>query len=109
VKRIAFFVVGAALLAACDGGGEPGSCYRARDSACVAYDRAHAAAGKRMCQGFTWTAGEASCPRENRIGTCTRESGNVVEYMYSGPPNQLTPAIARTTCETAGGRYGSIE
>jgi hypothetical protein len=93
---------------ACDSGAEPGSCFRARDSACVEYDRTHAAAGKRMCQGFTWAGGEASCPRDNRLGTCTRESGAIVETIYSGPPNQLTREVARTTCEGAGGRFSAL-
>jgi hypothetical protein len=90
------------VLAACSKqDAEPGSCYRERDSACVEHPRAQAAAGKRLCTGFRWTPGEGTCPKENRVGTCTRDGHD--EVLYGGPPNYLTPATAKTQCEAAGG------
>ncbi len=87
----------------CSRDGEPGSCYRDRDNACVEHGRAQAAAGKRMCSGFRWTPGEGSCPKEGRIGTCTRDGKD--ELLYAGPPNQFTPAAAKALCESSGGSF----
>ncbi|AKU94218.1 hypothetical protein AKJ09_00882 [Labilithrix luteola] len=88
--------------------GSPGSCYRERDSTCTEYSAAESVAAQRMCQGFRWTSGTNTCPKENRIGACVRENGHVTEMMYSGPPNQFTPDIARSTCERAGGTFNAL-
>ena len=60
------------LLVACKNEGEPGSCYREPDNACVEYGQTMGGAGKRLCSSFKWTAGEKSCPTENRLGTLPR-------------------------------------
>jgi hypothetical protein len=83
--------------AACSNEGEPGSCYRSNDNACVDYDRSQGAAGKRMCSGMKWTHGARSCPTENRLGACARKGGT--EWLYGGAPNNYTPASARSACE----------
>lgn len=98
--RPALFAI---ALAACTHDAEPGSCYRERDNACVELGRAQAAAGKRLCTGFRWTAGEGTCPKDNRIGTCRRDAHD--EILYGGPPNQFTPDVAKTQCEAAGGSF----
>ena len=61
--------------AACSKEGEPGSCYRANDNACIDYDRRQSAAGKRLCSGLDWTAGERRCPTAGRLGSCSTKSG----------------------------------
>lgn len=82
---------------------EPGSCHRAHENACVEYDGARAAAGKRLCSGTTWTPGAASCPAEGRVGTCAREGE--VRILYGGAPNNYDPASAKVACEAAGGAF----
>ena len=91
-----------ALLAACHPDSEPGACLREKDNACVEYDRDTATAGKSKCVGFSWTN---ACPAENRLGSCVREAGKVVETMYAGAPNHYTAAIAKQTCEGSGGAF----
>src|SRR6185295_10887322 len=59
---VSFVVV---LLVACKNEGEPGSCYREPDNACVEYGQAMGGAGKRLCSSFKWTPGAKSCPTEN--------------------------------------------
>ncbi len=94
------------FLAACSKNAEPGSCYRARDNACAQYARSEAAAGKRMCTGFDWTAGEDSCPRANHLGICRKDGRE--ETLYAGPPNQYTPEAAKSVCETSGGHFAAV-
>jgi hypothetical protein len=98
--RAALFAL---VLIACKSDADPGSCYRERDNACVDYGRAQAAAGKRLCTGYRWTPGEGTCPKDGRIGTCARDGRD--EFLYSGPPNQLTPSAAKTICESGGGVF----
>ncbi|MBX3260717.1 MAG: hypothetical protein KF782_13600 [Labilithrix sp.] len=100
---LAVLVVALAAPAACANDAEPGSCFRGHDNACVDYDRARAAAGKRMCAGMTWTAGERSCPRDARLGSCNKKSG--AEWIYAGPPNNYGPASAKSACELNGGTF----
>lgn len=99
----------ALVVPACKRDGQPGSCYRDRDSACVEYDAARAAAGQRMCAGHRWTPGVGTCPTENRLGTCVRERGAVVEHLYAGPPNHFTPVSARGACESGGGSWSGTQ
>ncbi len=96
-------------LAACKPSGDAsaGSCMRDRDGACTEYPSERAAAGKRMCAGFTWREGTSSCPSENRLGTCTKESGHVVEILYGGPPNHFSADTARSACTGAGGQWAA--
>jgi hypothetical protein len=96
-----------ALAAGCQGttSATPGSCWRARDSACTEYAADRAIAGKRMCGGFTWREGASSCPAENRLGICTSQGGGVVEILYSGPPNHYTPEAARGECLSSRGQW----
>lgn len=98
-------VVLAIALAACKRDAAPGSCYRTPDNACVEYGRSEAAAGKRLCAGLTWSAGEKSCPVQNRLGTCAKRDEHTTELLYSGPPNNFTPASAKSACEHAGGVF----
>jgi hypothetical protein len=91
------------LVAACSNEGEPGSCYRDHDNACVDYGRPQGAAGKRMCSGMKWTSGEKSCPTANRIGACTKQSGT--EWLYSGAPNNYNASSAKSACEFGGGVF----
>lgn len=106
MKHVGSIAVLFALLAsACHKEGTPGSCHRQHQSACVSYDAERAAAGKRMCGGGKWIDGPSSCPTENRLGTCSREKGAVVEILYSGPPNQYTKGLAKQVCETNGGVF----
>lgn len=92
------------LLVACSKQqGEPGSCLRGHDNACVEYTREQAAAGKRMCAGMTWANGANSCPAAGRLGTCTKK--DVTEIVYSGAPNNFTAASAKSACEFAGGTF----
>lgn len=93
----AVIVLFALLGAACSKEGEPGSCYRPNDNACVDYDRTQAAAGKRLCSGMTWTPGEKSCPPANRLGSCSKKDGT--EWLYSGPPNNYNATSAKSACE----------
>jgi hypothetical protein len=95
----------ALLLASCSREAEPGSCYRAPDNACVEYGRARAAAGRRLCAGLTWAAGEESCPAEGRVGACVKAREDTTEWLYSGAPNNYTAASARSACEAAGGAF----
>ena len=101
-------IVVATLLSAlfslsCSKEGEAGSCYRPHDNACAAYSRSASAAGKRMCAGMKWSVGEASCPAEGLLGTCTKKDG--VESLYAGAPNNYTPASAKRSCESGGGDF----
>jgi hypothetical protein len=89
----------------CSNEGEPGSCFRPRDNACVEYGRAQGAAGKRLCSGMTWTAGDKSCPSAGRLGTCVKKSGP--EHLYGGAPNNYSPSSAKNACEWAGGVFTS--
>jgi len=93
------------LLAACSNKGEPGSCYREPDNACVEYGASMGGAGKRLCSSFKWTPGEKSCPAENRLGTCIKEKGGVTEYVYGGAPNNYTKPSAKNACEFRGGTF----
>ena len=102
----AVIAVSALLGAACSNEGEPGSCYRPHDNACIDYDRAQGAAGKRLCSGMRWTAGEKSCPPADRLGSCTKKSG--AEWFYGGPPNNYSASSAKTACEWAGGVFTPV-
>ena len=103
-RRIrAVIVVSALFGAACSKEGEPGSCHRPHDNACIDYDRAQGAAGKRLCAGLQWTPGEKSCPSADRIGSCAKKSG--AEWVYGGPPNNYNASSAKTACEWAGGTF----
>lgn len=109
MRGVDFVASAFALFAACSAcagcakDADPGSCYRARDNACSEYGRAVAAAGKRMCTGFAWRAGASSCPLENRLGLCTKDGRD--DILYAGPPNQFTPAAAKSACESGGGHF----
>jgi len=92
-------------LAACSNEGEAGSCYRDPDNACVEYGKSMGGAGKRLCSSFKWMPGEKSCPKENRLGTCTKEKGTVTEIVYAGPPNNYSAPVAKNTCEFKGGVF----
>lgn len=87
--------------------GAPGSCTRDRDGACTEYPADRATAGKRMCAGFTWREGAGTCPKESRLGTCTKEGGRVVDILYGGPPNHFTAATAEGACTGAGGQWAA--
>ena len=104
MRAAALAVVLGALLVACSTKGEPGSCYRAPDNACVEYTREQGAAGKRICSGLTWTAGENTCPKDHRVGTCTKAKDGV-EWLFGGPPNNYTAASAKSACEFGGGVF----
>jgi len=102
----AFAALVACVLAGCRAeASPPGSCMRDRDGACTEYPGDRAAAGKRMCAGFTWREGAGSCPAEGRLGTCAKEAGRVVEILYAGPPNHFTAATAQGACTGAGGQW----
>ena len=89
------------LLVACSKpNAEPGACLRTKDSACVSYGADTAAAGKAKCAGFEW---RASCPTENRLGTCT--SSNGAELLYSGAPNAYDLPTAKKICEANSGTF----
>ncbi len=103
MKRVLLLLV---LSCACSKDAEPGSCYRGRDNACAQYARAEAAAGKRMCTGFEWRAGESSCPLENQLGICRKDARE--EILYGGAPNQYTPAVAKSVCESGGGHFAAV-
>lgn len=79
---------------------EPGACNRVKDNACVEYGREQAAGGKAKCSGFEW---RASCPAENRLGTCTTTTGS--EFLYSGAPNAYDTATAKKVCESNAGTF----
>ena len=50
-------------LPSCAKEGEPGSCYRDPDNACVSYGAPMAGAGKRLCSSFRWIRqGRSSMP-----------------------------------------------
>lgn len=85
--------------------GEAGSC-RDGDNSCIDYTAAQAAAGKRMCPPARWTAGEKSCPTENRLGACTSKDG-AAKWMYGGPPNNFSVASAKSSCEFSGGVFSA--
>ena len=51
------------------------------------------------------TAGEKSCPGENRLGTCTKEKGTVTEIVYGGAPNNYSVSTAKNACEFKGGVF----
>lgn len=102
------FIAGMAGVGCSKASGSPGSCYRERDNTCSEHGAAESLAAQRMCQGFRWTSGESTCPKDGRLGTCVREDGHVTETMYAGPPNQYTPDIARTVCERAGGTFTKL-
>ena len=92
---------------ACSNEGEPGSCYRTPDNACVEYGKAMAGAGKRLCSGFKWTPGAQSCPHDSRLGTCIKERGAVSEILYAGVPNNYNAGSAKNACEFKGGMFTS--
>lgn len=104
MRSLLFFCV-ASLLAACSNEGEPGSCYREPDNACVEYGKSMGGAGKRLCSAFKWTEGPQSCPKENRLGTCLKEKGAVSEIVYGGSPNNYSVATAKNACEFKGGVF----
>lgn len=93
------------VAAGCSKEGEPGSCYRSPDNACVEYGKAMGGAGKRLCSAFTWTEGAQSCPKDGRLGTCIKEKGAVTELVYGGTPNNYDVATARNACELKGGVF----
>lgn len=96
------------VLAGCDSKpAEPGSCFRPQENACIQYDAARAAAGKRLCVGLTWTAGAASCPPANRLGTCAKK--DATELLYAGPPNNYNAASAKLACEHAPGTFSELK
>ncbi|MDF2695600.1 MAG: hypothetical protein K0S65_3983 [Labilithrix sp.] len=101
VLRLA--VLCGAASSGCSNETAPGSCFREHDNACVEYTTAQGAAGKRMCSGMKWTAGAATCPTANRLGTCVRGSGT--EFLYAGAPNNYNAASAKTACEHDGSRF----
>ena len=103
--RVVFGLVLGLFIAGCSNEGEPGSCYRTPDNACVEYGKAMGGAGKRLCSAYTWKAGEKSCPAENRLGTCTKEKGKITEMVYGGAPNNYNVATARNACELKGGIF----
>ncbi len=105
VIALSFAALLAAVTSACSNDAQPGSCYRPADNACVGYARERAAAGKRLCSGMTWTAGEGSCPALGRVGTCAHKEGS--EIVYSGAPNNYPAVSAKTACEHAGGAFSS--
>ncbi len=80
--------------------GEPGACFRLKDNACVSYGAETASAGKAKCAGFEW---RATCPADNRLGTCT--SSNGAEQLYSGPPNAYDLPTAKKICESSAGTF----
>jgi hypothetical protein len=88
------------LASACSKGAEPGACMREHENACIEYGRDVATAGKRMCAGMKW---EARCPPSGRLGTCAKKDGT--EFVYGGPPNNYSPATAKSACEWAGGTF----
>lgn len=90
------------VLAACKKpAGEAGSCRR-DDNTCVAFGAESGTAGKRMCNAGVWTPGEKSCP-PGALGTC--KHADETELVYGGPPNNFTPASARSACEFKGGTF----
>lgn len=93
------------IAAGCSNEGEPGSCYRTPDNACVEYGKSMGGAGKRLCSAFKWTPGAQSCPKEDRLGTCLKEKGAVTEIVYGGAPNNYTAATAKNACEFKGGIF----
>lgn len=93
------------VLAGCSNEGQPGSCYRDPDNACVEYGQPMAGAGKRLCSAFKWSEGAQSCPKDNRLGTCIKEKGAVTEIVYGGAPNNYTVATAKNACEFKGGVF----
>jgi hypothetical protein len=97
---------GLLVLVACSREGEAGSCFRQPENLCIDFDRSQAAAGKRMCSGLTWTAGEKTCPVAGRLGGCAK-AGHV-EYLYAGAPNNYAPASAKSACEYAGGTFTAV-
>ena len=97
----AFFFLLAVIGAACSKQGEAGSCFRPNDNACVEYDRAQGAAGRRLCSGMTWTPGDKSCPPAGRIGSCAKKDGT--EWLYVGAPNNYNAASAKSACELGSG------
>ena len=101
MRPLVFFV--AVGLVACSNEGDPGSCYRDRDNACVEYGRAKAGAGKRLCDGMRWIPGERSCPTEGRLGACVKKTGS--DYVYGGPPNNYSLTAAKNACEWGGGVF----
>ena len=103
--RVFFVALLVALVGACSDKGEPGSCYRQPDNACIEYGASMGGAGKRLCSSFKWTPGAQSCPKENRLGTCIKEKGKVNELVYGGPPNNFTVPVAKNTCEFKGGVF----
>jgi hypothetical protein len=96
------------VVAGCSKEGDPGSCYRAPDNACVEYGKPMGGAGKRLCSAFTWRAGAQSCPTENRLGTCIKEKGSVSEIVYGGAPNNYSTATAKNACEFKGGVFSPV-
>ena len=101
LRFVPTFVILLAL--GCTPKGEPGSCFRDKDNACVEYGPDQAVGGKRLCAGYTWLAG--ACPKEGRVGACVKDGAKTVEYVYSGAPNRFTPEAAKAACGTAGGAF----
>jgi hypothetical protein len=96
------------LFLGCSNQGEPGSCYRTPDNACVEYGKPMGGAGKRLCSAFTWRAGAQSCPAENRLGTCIKEKGTLTEIVYGGAPNNYSVATAKNACDFKGGVFTPV-
>jgi hypothetical protein len=103
----AFGLLLAALVVGCDRSGEPGSCYRASMNTCLEYTQAQGGTGKKICSGddAKWTSGAGTCPKENRVGACARDNGEVTEVNYSGAPMAFTTDQAKSTCSTIGGKW----
>jgi len=91
----------------CDRSGDPGSCYRADLNTCLQYTKAQGGTGKKICSDAKWTAGESSCPKENLLGSCARDNGEVTEYNYAGPPMNFTADGSKQTCATANGKWAT--
>lgn len=104
-RRRALAIFALIVGAACTPKGEPGSCYRDKDNACVEYGATTAVGGKRLCAGYKWLPGAGSCPTADRVGACARQGGASIEILYAGPPNRFTKDAAKATCERTGGAF----
>jgi hypothetical protein len=83
--------------------GEAGSCRHDGDNSCQEFVASMGAAGKRMCDPSKWTAGETSCPKENRLGLCRSRAG--ASWIYTGAPNNYTVESATKMCTHVGGDF----
>jgi hypothetical protein len=106
-RSMRVLVAGALVLVvgACSRDGEPGSCFKEKDNVCLEFDKASGTAGQRLCAGYKWTPGAGSCPKADRLGTCTHQGQ--VEIYLGGPPNRFTPAAAKSVCESSGGTFAA--